>query len=65
MSEKNTIQAIALFMALLFHISGLIGILFTQYKDWFIANTYINLLLMAALIIVTHPLKNKGFFIFF
>ena len=65
MNKKNTIQILALFIALLFHISGLAGILFTQYKDWFIQNTYINLLLMAALILVTHPSKNKNFFIFF
>jgi len=65
MRKKNSIQTVALYIALLFHITGLIGILFTQYKDWFIQNTYLNLSLMAALLIITHPAKNKNFFIFF
>lgn len=56
---------IALSLALLFHASGLIGILYSSEKDWFIANTPVNLLLMAALIFFTHPEKNKAFFYFF
>jgi putative membrane protein len=65
MNKKYVLKNVALFIALLFHICGLIGILFTPYKDWFIKNTYINLLLMAALIMLTHPKKNKKFFLFF
>ncbi len=55
---------IALFIALLFYISGAIGILFTPYKQWFISATPFLLLLMAALLIITHPEKNSSFFIF-
>ncbi|MEP6682930.1 MAG: carotenoid biosynthesis protein [Parafilimonas sp.] len=60
MNRKLLIKA-SLFIALLFHISGLIGILFTPYKNWFIQNTWFNLLLMADLLIITHPLKNRRF----
>jgi len=65
MNKKSWMLNIALFIALLFHITGIIGILFTPYKNWFIKNTPLNLLVMAALIIATHPSKNKKFFIFF
>jgi bisanhydrobacterioruberin hydratase len=65
MNKKINLHKTALFIALLLHICGLIGILLTQYKDWFIKNTWINLLVMAALIVLTHRLKNKSFLIFF
>lgn len=42
---------IATFLAILFHVCGAIGILFTPYRDWFIANTPLNLLLMGVLLI--------------
>ena len=64
MNKKIRVN-IALSVALLFHISGLVGILFTNHKDWFIQNTCLHLLLMSALIGVTHPAKDKKFFIFF
>lgn len=60
-----TLQHIALFIVLLFHVSGAIGILFTPYKSWFIQNTPLNLLIMAALLIITQPQKNLSFFLFF
>jgi len=60
MNRKFLLNA-SVFIALLFHISGLIGILFTPYKDWFIQNTWFTLLLMADLLIITHPLKNSRF----
>ena len=59
--SKNNI---AIFIALLFHVSGLIGILFTPYKNWFIANTPLNLVLMLVLLIWTQPRKNLSFFLF-
>ncbi|MBV9963120.1 MAG: carotenoid biosynthesis protein [Parafilimonas sp.] len=65
MNRKRLVQNIALFIALLFHVCGLIGILFTSYRDWFIQNTPINLLVITGLLIITHPQKNKGFFLFF
>ena len=65
MNKRQTLYNIALSIALLFHVSGIIGILFTPYKDWFINCTGINLLLMAFLLIVTHPQKTKNFLLFF
>ena len=55
---------IAIFVALLFHISGAIGILFSPYKDWFVQNTPLNLCLMAALLLYTQEQKNKWFYLF-
>ena len=52
-------------MALVFHICGLVGILLSEYKTWFIKNSLVNLLVMAVLIVLTHRLKNKNFLFFF
>ena len=62
--KKVLLNNVALSIALLFHISGLIGILFTSYEHWFIQNTAINLLLMCVLLILTQPQKNRNFFLF-
>jgi bisanhydrobacterioruberin hydratase len=59
--KKNNI---ALFIAVLFHVCGLIGILCTPYKNWFIQNTPVNLLLMAILLCWTQREKNIPFLIF-
>src|SRR5689334_22296373 len=59
--RKNNI---ALFLALLFHGCGAIGILFTSYKQWFINNTPVNLLLMAGLLMFTQKQKNIFFYAF-
>ncbi len=56
--QKNNI---ALFLALLFHVCGAIGILFTPYKQWFVSNTPVNLLLMTALLVFTQKEKNLPF----
>lgn len=61
---KFTKVNIALFLAILFHVSGAIGMLFTPYKNWFIENTALNLCLMAALLIYTQEQKNAAFFVF-
>lgn len=58
-------ENIATGIALLFHVSGLIGILFTPYRDWFIQNTPLNLCLMTVLLVWTHEEKNASFFFFF
>jgi len=55
---------IALFLAILFHVCGLIGILFTPYKEWFINNTSVNLLLMGVLLIITQKERPASFWIF-
>lgn len=65
MNKTSILNKTVLFLALLFHVSGLIGILCTPYKDWFIKATPLNLILMALLLIATHPQKNKKFFLFF
>jgi bisanhydrobacterioruberin hydratase len=59
--QKNNI---ALFLAILFHVCGVIGIIYTPYKEWFIHNTSVNLLLMTALLIFTQKEKNIAFFFF-
>ena len=64
MNKKNLVNNLALFIALLFHIAGVIGILFTPYKNWFIQNTPVNLLVTAALLIITQKQKNFYFFLF-
>jgi putative membrane protein len=56
---------IATAIAILFHVSGIIGILFTPYKDWFIQNTPLNLCLMTILLIWSHEEKNASFYFFF
>ncbi|MBC7652425.1 MAG: carotenoid biosynthesis protein [Deinococcales bacterium] len=65
MKKYLTKYNIAIFIALLFHISGAIGILFTPYKAWFIANTPLNLVIMLVLLIWLQPKKNVSFFLFF
>lgn len=55
---------LALFLAILFHVSGCIGILFTPYKDWFVQNTSLNLLLMLALLIWVQEDKGWRFWFF-
>lgn len=55
---------IALFIALLFHVSGAIGILFSTHKDWFIQNTPLNLCLMTVLLFYTQEQKNKWLYFF-
>lgn len=59
-SKKN----IAIALAILFHLSGFIGLAFTPYKNWFIANTPLNLGLMAALLVYTQAQKKWPFYLF-
>ncbi len=44
--------------------SGLIGILFTPYKDWFVHNTPLNLGLMFLLLLYTQPYRSRRFYLF-
>lgn len=53
------------FLALLFHVSGLIGILFSPYKEWFIQNTPVNLLVMAVLLLWNQHKINRYLILFF
>ncbi|TAH06721.1 MAG: carotenoid biosynthesis protein, partial [Sphingobacteriia bacterium] len=53
------------FLALLFHVSGLIGILFSPYKEWFIQNTPVNLLVMTVLLFWNQQKINRLLLLFF
>ncbi|HVZ24995.1 MAG TPA: carotenoid biosynthesis protein, partial [Sediminibacterium sp.] len=55
---------IATAIALLFHLSGVIGILWSAHADWFIRHTPLNLLLMALLLIWVQPDKSWSFWLF-
>ena len=55
---------IATFIALLFHVSGCIG-MFTDNAQWFIDNTPLNMILMVGLIFWTQPKINRWFVLFF
>lgn len=59
-TKKN----ISIYLAILFHVSGLIGILYTPYRDWFIGNTPLNLLLMVVLLIWNQQKPNRDFIYF-
>ena len=54
-----------LFIALLFHVTGVLGILFTPYKDWFVNNTPMVLLTMFFLISKSQTKLSKEYLIFF
>ncbi len=59
--SKNNI---AIAIAILFHISGLLGILLTPYKDWFVQYTPLNLGLMFLLLMYTQPYRSRRFYLF-
>ena len=54
-----------LYIALLFHVSGLIGILCTPYKDFFVQSTPIVLLMMFVLLTYAEIASLKAYCIFF
>ena len=56
-------KRIALFLAILFHGFGAWG-LQTEYYDFFLQNTALNLVLMAGLLIWTQEAKDRSFWIF-
>ena len=56
---------ISTFLAILFHLSGVIGILFSPYSEWFIHNTPLNLLLMTVLLLWNQQKINRAFLLFF
>lgn len=61
--KKYTRVQIATIIAIIFHLVGLIGILFFK-SDLIIASTPINLLLMFGLIVYTQNSRNTSFYIF-
>jgi bisanhydrobacterioruberin hydratase len=54
-----------LYFALLFHITGVLGILFTPYKDWFVYSTPLVLLTMFVLLTKTQIKFTKDYILFF
>lgn len=54
---------IATGIAVIFHIVGIIGILFLN-RDMILSLTWVNLLLMLSLLIYTHPERNGPFYFF-
>ena len=54
-----------LYLALLFHITGLLGILFTPFKDWFVISTPLVLLTMFILLAKTQIQLSKDYIFFF
>lgn len=54
-----------LYLALLFHITGVLGILFTPYKDWFVYSTPIVLATMFILLANTQIKSTKAYVLFF
>ena len=54
-----------LFLALLFHGTGVLGILFTPYKDWFVSSTPLVLLFMFLLLANTQLKAFKNFLLSF
>jgi len=53
-----------LFISLLFHVTGLLGILFTPYKDWFVNNTPVVLLTMFLLLTNSQIKSFKAYILF-
>jgi putative membrane protein len=54
-----------IFFALLFHITGLIGIVFTPYKDWFVSSVPIVLLIMFLLLTISQIQFFRAYISFF
>lgn len=54
-----------LFLALLFHVTGVLGILFSPYKDWFVNNTPLVLLTMFLLLTQSENKLSKKHIVFF
>lgn len=47
-------QNVAIAIALVFQFCGAIGIIYTEYKNWFISHTTTNLIIMTGLVVYTH-----------
>lgn len=56
---------LAIGISLLFHVSAIIGLIFTDYDDFFISNTPLNLYVSLFLILFTHKDYNFSFLVFF
>ena len=61
--KKITPLSISVFLALLFHVNGMIGMAGSE-KDWFVALTPVNLLCMFVLLIYTEGSKKRNYTLF-
>lgn len=61
----NHKYSIAFGISILFHASAIIGLLFTDYDEFFIDNTPLNLVLSLVLVLFTHQYFNRSFWLFF
>ena len=59
-----TLSALSIFIILLFHAAGLIGLSSATYRPLFLTVVPAHLLLMFILVTINHKYLNKGFFIF-
>ena len=59
-----TTKNIGIFVLLLFHISGFIGMVWSPYRDWFLGNTPLNLGVAAVCVLANIANKNKAFGVF-
>ena len=57
--------AISVFIALLFHVSGMLGILVSDHAAWFVSNTPLNLWIMFVLLLWNQPSLSAKFWYFF
>jgi len=62
--EGNKTLYISIFIAVLFHVSGLVGML-TDARPWFISMTPLTLVLMTGLIIWNEKIIHREFILFF
>jgi len=61
--QLKKVENISVFIAILIHVSGVVGILFTPYRDWFVAFTPLNLLLMFVLLVINQPKRTQWFWL--
>jgi putative membrane protein len=61
--DQQARERIATAIAIVFHVIGLVGVLFID-RNWFAYASAVNLLLMFILLIFTQPQLNKHFIVF-
>ena len=61
--KKSNISSVALWIAIIIHFFGLIGIMFFN-RSWFVALTPVNLLIMFVLVWMTQPDRLRSFYLF-
>lgn len=62
--KNDKVLNISIFIASLFHVSGLIG-MYTEARPWFVASTPLTLLLMTSLIVLNQKVVKREFILFF